>query len=134
MRQVTHEAVGDRLDTSAIRPVLQASDIPRLQGMVARLVVDQQILEYAVKIVRTARDWHGVEVGPGPRGPIALLRAGRVEAFLQRRDFVTPDDIKAVAPAVLRHRIRLTTDLEIEGYRPDDVLADLLEQVPAPRQ
>jgi MoxR-like ATPase len=134
VRQVTHGAVGDRLDTSAIRPILQAADIPLLQSHVAGLAVDEQILNYAVKIVRMARDWHGIEVGPGPRGPIALLRAGRVEAFLQEREYVTPDDIKAVAPAVLRHRVRLTTDLEIEGYRPDDVLADLLEHIPAPRQ
>jgi MoxR-like ATPase len=134
VRQITHGAVGDRLDTSAVRPILQAAQIPLLQAHVAGLAVDEQILNYAVKIVRTARDWHGIEVGPGPRGPIALLRTGRVEAFLQGREFVTPDDIKAVAPAVLRHRLRLTTDLEIEGYRPDDVLADLLEHVPAPRQ
>jgi MoxR-like ATPase len=134
VRQVTHETVGDKLDTSAIRPLLKASMIPLLQSHVAGLAVDGEILNYAVKIVRSARDWHGIEVGPGPRGPIALLRAGRVEAFLQGREFVTPDDIKAVAPAVLRHRIRLTTDLEIEGYRPDDVLADLLGHVPAPRQ
>jgi MoxR-like ATPase len=134
VRQVTHQTVGDRLDTSAIRPILRASDIPLLQAHVARLAVDEQILNYAVRIVRSARDWHGIEVGPGPRGPIALLRAGRVEAFLQGREFVSPDDIKAVAPAVLRHRIRLTTDLEIEGYRADDVLADLLDHVPAPRQ
>jgi MoxR-like ATPase len=134
VRQVTHQAVADRLDTSNIRPVLQAPHIPLLQSHVARLAVDEQILNYAVRIVRAARDWNGIEVGPGPRGPIALLRAGRAEAFLQGREFVTPDDIKAAAPAVLRHRIRLTTDLEIEGYRPDDVLADLLVNVPAPRQ
>ena len=134
VRQVTHGAVGDRLDTSAVRPILQSLHIPLLQSHVARLAVDEQILNYAVRIVRTAREWNGIEVGPGPRGPIALLRAGRAEAFLQGREFVTPDDIKAAAPAVLRHRIRLTTELEIEGYRPDDVLADLLENVPAPRQ
>jgi MoxR-like ATPase len=108
--------------------------LPPLQSHVAALAVDEQILNYAVRMVRAARDWHGIEVGPGPRGPIALLRAGRAEAFLQGREFVTPDDIKSVAPAVLRHRIRLTTDLEIEGYRPDDVLADLLDNIPAPRQ
>jgi MoxR-like ATPase len=134
VRQVTHAAVGDRLDTSAIRPMLQTQHIPLLQSHVAGLVVDEQILNYAVRIARAAREWHGIEVGPGPRGPIALLRAGRAEAFLQGREFVTPDDIKAAAPAALRHRIRLTTELEIEGYQPDDVLADLLDNLPAPRQ
>ncbi|MCW8890699.1 MAG: AAA family ATPase, partial [Sedimenticola sp.] len=70
---------------------------------------------------------------PGPRGSIALLRAGRAHALLSGNHFVTPDDIKAVAPAVLRHRMKLTTDLEIEGYHPDDVLADILINVEAPR-
>ncbi len=134
VRQVTSGSVGDSLDTSAIRPLLPAADIPRLQAHIAGLEVDEQIVNYAVRIVRAAREWNGIEAGPGPRGPIALLRAARVEAFLQERDFVTPDDIKRVAPAALRHRIRLTTDMEIEGYQPDDLLADLLNNTPAPRQ
>jgi MoxR-like ATPase len=58
----------------------------------------------------------------------------RAEAFLAQRDYVTPDDIKVAALPVLRHRIRLATDLEIEGYQPDDVLNDLLANIPAPRQ
>ncbi|MDJ0807215.1 MAG: MoxR family ATPase [Gammaproteobacteria bacterium] len=134
VRQVTAGSVGDRLDTSAIRPLLQAEQIPRLQAHIANLQVDEQIVNYAVRIVRAAREWNGIEAGPGPRGPIALLRAARAEAFLQDRAFVMPDDIKAVAPAALRHRVRLSTDLEIEGYQPDEVLADLLNNIPAPRQ
>jgi MoxR-like ATPase len=61
------------------------------------------------------------------------LRTARAEALLQGREFVTPDDVKAVAIAVLRHRVRLSAELEIEGYRPDDVLADILANVDAPR-
>jgi MoxR-like ATPase len=134
VRQVTTGAVGDSLNTSSVRALLQAEQIPLLQSHIARLQVDEQIVNYAVRIVRSAREWSGIETGPGPRGPIALLRAARAEAFLQERDFVTPDDIKAVAPAALRHRLRLSTDMEIEGYQPDDLLADLLDNVPAPRQ
>jgi MoxR-like ATPase len=134
VKQVTTNSVGDQLDTSAIRPLLRAAQIPLLQSHIARLGVDEQIVNYAVRIVRAAREWNGIEAGPGPRGPIALLRAARVEAFLQEREFVTPDDIKAAAPAALRHRLRLTTEMQIEGYQPDDLLADLLDNVPAPRQ
>ena len=105
----------------------------QLQQAVAGLGVDEQIVAYAVRIVRTARDWNGIEIGAGPRGSIALLRTARAEALLQGREFVTPDDVKAVAPAVLRHRVRLSAELEIEGYRPDDVLADILANVDAPR-
>ncbi|MCM8855531.1 MAG: MoxR family ATPase [Candidatus Thiodiazotropha sp.] len=134
VKQVTLGAVGDQLDTSAIRPQLKADEIPQLQAHVAQLQMDEQIINYAVRLVRSARDWNGIEAGPGPRGTISLLRAARVEAFLQQRNFVTPDDIKVAALPVLRHRIRLATDLEIEGYQPDDVLNDLLDNIPAPRQ
>ncbi|MEN8166018.1 MAG: AAA family ATPase [Pseudomonadota bacterium] len=134
VKQVTTNSVGDRLDTSAIRPLLRAAQIPLLQSHIAGLGVDEQIVNYAVRIVRAAREWNGIEAGPGPRGPIALLRAARAEAFLRERAFVTPDDIKSAAPAALRHRLRLTTEMQIEGYQPDDLLADLLDNVPAPRQ
>ena len=95
--------------------------------------MDEQIVAYAVRIVRATRDWSGVENGSGPRGSLALLRAARANAVLEGREFVTPDDIKSVAPAVLRHRLKLTADLEIEGYQPDDVLGDILHNVEAPR-
>ncbi|MCU7906053.1 MAG: MoxR family ATPase [Candidatus Thiodiazotropha sp. (ex Epidulcina cf. delphinae)] len=134
VKQVTQGAVGDGLDTSAIRPRLTAEDIPRIQAHVANLQMDERIVNYAVRLVRSARDWNGIEAGPGPRGALSLLRAARAEAFLQQRDFVTPDDIKTAALPVLRHRIRLATDLEIEGYQADDVLRDLLDNIPAPRQ
>jgi len=133
VRQVTENAVGDLLDTSAVRTVLQPDEIVQLQMHTARLKVDDQIIAYAVRIVRAAREWTGVEVGAGPRGSIALLRAARAHALLQGNGFVTPDDVKAVAPAVLRHRLKLTTDLEIEGYSPDDILSDILVNVDAPR-
>ncbi len=134
VRQVTLGSVGDQLDTSAVRPLLKADEIPRVQSHVAGLQMDDEIVNYAVRLVRAARDWNGIDAGPGPRGTISLLRAARAEAFLQQREFVTPDDIKTAALPVLRHRIRLSTDLEIEGYQPDDVLRDLLENIPAPRQ
>jgi MoxR-like ATPase len=134
VRQVTLGSVADQLDTSAVRPLMKSGEIPQLQRHVAGLQMDEQIINYAVRLVRAARDWNGIDAGPGPRGSISLLRTARAEAFLQQRDFVTPDDIKVAALPALRHRIRLSTDLEIEGYQPDDVLGDLLDSIPAPRQ
>jgi MoxR-like ATPase len=134
VKQVTYERVGDQLDTSTIRPLINAQEIPQIQAHVASLEMDEQTINYAVRVVRTARYWNGIEAGPGPRGAISLLRAARAEAFLRGRDYVMPDDIKKSALSVLRHRIQLTTDLEIEGYQPEDVLKDLLENVSAPRQ
>ena len=86
-----------------------------------------------MRLVRSARDWPGIETGPGPRASVALVCAARGHALVEGNGFVTPEDVKAVAPAVLRHRLKLSADLEIEGYRPDDILVDLLAGVPAPR-
>jgi MoxR-like ATPase len=72
-------------------------------------------------------------MGAGPRGGISLIRAARAAAVLSERDFVTPDDVKDIALATLRHRIRLAPELEIEGYDTDKVLIAILEKVEAPR-
>ncbi|MCP3662220.1 MAG: MoxR family ATPase [Gammaproteobacteria bacterium] len=133
VRQITGKRVGDQLDVTAVNEMLKPEEIIQLQHAVAQLEVDDQVVAYAVRIVRTARDWSGIDAGAGPRGSLSLLRAARAEALLQGREFVTPDDIKAVSPAVLRHRIKLSAELEIEGYSPDDVLADILANVDAPR-
>ena len=133
-RQITAGAVGDRLDVSAVERVLQKTDVVKLQKAAARLTTDERIIEYAVEIVRATREASGIEIGAGPRGSIALLRAARAGALMEGRSFVTPDDVKSIAPAVLRHRVKLTPDLEIEGYRVDEVLEDILSSVKAPRQ
>ncbi len=133
VRQVAGNRVGDSLDVSEVREVLQPQEIVELQRYTAALEVDEQIIGYAVRMARATREWSGIETGSGPRGSMALLRAGRANAVLEGRDFVTPDDIKQVAPPVLRHRLKLTADLEIEGYRPDDVLKDILQNLEAPR-
>ncbi len=133
VRQITGNRIGDRLDTTAIATVLKPEAIVALQQRTARLRVDEQIVNYGVRMVRAVREWNGVDVGAGPRGSLALIRAARGHAMLQGNAFVTPDDLKNMAPAVLRHRIKLTADLEIEGYHPDEVLADILREVDAPR-
>ncbi|MCF8044748.1 MAG: MoxR family ATPase, partial [Desulfarculaceae bacterium] len=133
-RRITAGSVGDLLDVSAVRRVLGKADVVNLQKAAASLTTDERIIEYAVDIVRATREASGIEIGAGPRGSIALLRAARAGALMEGRFFVTPDDVKAIAPGVLRHRIKLTPDLEIEGYRVDEVLDDVLLSVKAPRQ
>jgi len=132
-KHITSQSVGDKLDVSSISQILTREDVIELQVMTASLKTDDAIIKYAVNIVRATREWNGIEIGAGPRGSLALLRAARGNAILKGNSFVTPDDIKEMAPAVLRHRIKLTTDLEIEGYVPDDVLKDILENVESPR-
>lgn len=133
VRQVTNNAVGDILDISAVRNLLSPGDILRLQQYAAGLEVDDQIIAYAIRITAATREWSGIEMGAGPRGGIALLRCARAHALLHGNSFVTPDDIKAVTKAALRHRLKLAVDREIEGFQPDDLLTDILTNVDAPR-
>ncbi|MBI4696858.1 MAG: AAA family ATPase [Gammaproteobacteria bacterium] len=133
VRGVTANAVGDALDISAVAQVLEPAQIVELQQRAAHLEVDAAIVDYAVRIVRQTRTWQGIELGAGPRGSVALLRAARAEALMHGRHFVTPQDVKEIAAAVLRHRVKLSAEFEIEGRRTDEVLADVLVNVAAPR-
>ncbi|WP_163340385.1 MoxR family ATPase [Desulfopila sp. IMCC35008] len=129
----TDKQTGDGLNTSMIQPVLATEDVLKLQQLAANMTIDKEVASYVVRIVRTTRSWNGIDYGAGPRGGINLLRAARGNALLNSRNYVIPDDVKGVAMPVLRHRIKLSADLEIEGYSPDDVIAELLENVEAPR-
>ena len=134
VKSITEGMVGDALDISGVEKTLMPSHVLDLQQIAAQLTVDEAILDYAVNLVRATREWQGVEAGSGPRGAIALLRTARAAALVNGNNFVTPDDVKLAALPVLRHRIRLTADLEIEGRQPDDVLTDIIGSVPSPRQ
>lgn len=130
---ITGHTSGDKLDISSVQTVLSPERLVALQETVSELEVDQKIVDYAVAIVRATREWSGIEEGAGPRGSLALLRASRAQALLAGNHFVTPDDVKQMSKPVLRHRIKLTADLEIEGYKPDQVLDDILNTIDAPR-
>lgn len=134
IRSVTTDQVGDQFDIKRFAQQFTPDDIIRLQKQVSQCQVDEAVSRYAVSIVRKTRDWSGISNGAGPRGGIALIRCARAHAFMQGRDFVTPDDVKQVALAVLRHRIILTPEMELEGMDTDRVLLALLENVEAPRQ
>lgn len=131
---VTGGQVGDTLNVDAVNAVVKAPSIVKVQQIVSGMRVDERVNDYAVRITRKTREWPGISIGAGPRGGIALIRAARAKALFDGRDFVTPDDVKAVAIPALRHRIGLAPELEIEGHKPDDILAALLEKVEAPRK
>ena len=133
VRQVTRSAKADMLEVTPLRTLLQAKDILALQKIASDLALDEQVLDYAVRIARATRNWPGLSIGAGPRASIALVRGGRARALLRGGDFVLPDDIKGCALAVLRHRVRLAPELDIEGISVDQLLQQLLDQVPAPR-
>lgn len=133
VKLVTNQSVGDKLDVSAVQQQLTPAEVVELQHTAANLHIDEQIIQYTVRIASATRNRNGIDIGSGPRGSIALLRAARANALINNNNFVTPDDVKAVAPSVLRHRITLNADLEIEGYPVDKVVDDILKEVEAPR-
>ncbi|MCY1202442.1 magnesium chelatase ATPase subunit D [compost metagenome] len=133
VRQVTRSARADMLEVAPLRVLAQARDLIALQKIASELPVDDQVLDYAVRLARATRSWPGLAMGAGPRASIALVRGGRARALLRGGDFVLPDDIKGCALAVLRHRVRLSPELDIEGLSVDQVLQQILDQVPAPR-
>ena len=133
VRQVTRSARTDTLDISGLRVLLQAKDVQALQKIASEVPLDDQVLDYAVRLARATRDWPGLSLGAGPRASIALVRCGRARALLRGGAFVIPDDIKGCALAVLRHRVRLSPELDIEGISVDRLLQQLLDQVAAPR-
>ena len=132
-RQVTLGKVGADLEVDQVAVLVTPEAVGELQQIAARIETDERIFAYAVAIVRATRSQPGIAIGAGPRGSIALVRAGRARALAAGRAFVTPGDLKAIAIAALRHRISTTADAEIEGLSADTLLAGLLDKIPAPR-
>ncbi|KPG75015.1 MULTISPECIES: AAA family ATPase [Pseudomonas] len=134
VREVTRSSRADMLDVQPLRTVLQAEDVVLMQEIASALPLDEQVLDYAVRLARATRSWPGLTIGAGPRASIALVRGARARALLRGGEFVTPDDIKGCALAVLRHRVRIAPELDIDGLEVDQVLQQLLDQIAAPRQ
>ncbi len=116
-----------------VDPVMSREAFKKLQGLVERRVfVHEAILDYIGTVVRTARGHDAVEVGPSPRGDLALLRVGRALALIRGRDYVTPDDVKDLAEDTLAHRIILDMDHVLEGRNAADVIQDALDTTQPP--
>ncbi len=133
LQQVTRARVGDGLDVARVATLVKPETIVALQNLVALIRVDDEVAAYAVRIVRATRDWPGIAVGAGPRGCIALVRMARAMALIGGRDFVTPDDIKSASLPVLRHRVALSPESELDGLDSDDLLVRVVAQIAAPR-
>ncbi len=116
-----------------VNAVIAPEQILELQRLTSEVYIDQKVLEYAVNIVRLTRQWPSISIGSGPRGAISLIRTARAHAVLNNRNFVMPDDIKAMALPTLRHRIALTAEAEIDGKTADLILRQILEETVAPR-
>lgn len=131
---VTNKQTGDQLNISNVQAIATPETIKAMQTLAAEVEADQSVIDYAVRIVRATRDWQGLSIGAGPRGSISLIRAARAQAMLHARDHITPDDIKDIAIPVLRHRVGLAPEMELEGYNTDQILQSVLDKIEAPRQ
>jgi len=116
-----------------IEPVLSGKDIVSLRQLVMGLHVENKILVYAARIILESRNSKSLFLGGSPRASLAIVNAAKALAAIKGRDFITPDDIIYVAAPVLRHRIMLTPDKEMEGVTPDDVVAQIIQKIEVPR-
>lgn len=137
-RVIIKRMAGDRPDVP--KPVIQPGDIHRLRQVVNMIYVDEKIEDYVLDLIFATREPSGnlkqlsnlIEVGASPRATIFLIKAARAHAFLRGRSYVTPEDIKNIAPDVLRHRIVVTFEAEAEEITPDRIIQQLLNRVEVP--
>ena len=118
---------------AGLRPVAGAADLAAARGRVAHVSVAPEVSAYVVDLVRATRTSPSLRLGVSPRGAIALISAARAWAWLSGRDYVSPDDVKALARPALRHRVSLRPEAELEGVTTDAVLEGILATVPTPR-
>ena len=121
------------LATTDIQPVLAPDEMPALRAQMQQVQVEEGILNYIANIGVASRNSNDLTLGGGPRATIALLQAGKAWAATQGRDYVVPDDIKALVLPIFRHRIILKPEAEIEGMNPDTVMKRILAKVEVPR-
>jgi MoxR-like ATPase len=130
--RLTHRGVTP-ITLEEVRVAAGPADIAAAQAEVDATTVADEVSAYVVAVVRRTRELPSVALGASPRAAVHLLAAARAAARLRGRAFVTPDDVAAMAPPVLRHRLVLRPEAELERYRPDDAVAAALASVPVPR-
>jgi MoxR-like ATPase len=121
------------LAAAGIRAVAGPEDLAAGSRAVTGVRVGEEVMGYVVDVVRATRSSPSLALGVSPRGATALLATSRAWAWLSGRDYVTPDDVKALARSTLRHRVQLRPEAELEGVRIDGVLDSVLAAVPVPR-
>jgi MoxR-like ATPase len=126
--------------SSALEPVVSPDDILRARKVVNQVYLDEKIKDYILSIIFATRDPKAYNLdlddylrfGASPRATISLALAARAHAFLQKRAYVTPQDVKTMAPDVLRHRVLVSYEAEAEDKDSDDIISDILKELPVP--
>jgi len=130
---IRNEAPESVLESGQVTQVLTVERIGQMQQALTEVTVRDELVAYVVDLVRATREHEAVLVGAGPRATMALVSASRARAALEMRDFVTPDDVRALAEPVLGHRLVIRPEFEIEGITVQELVNRVLEKVPVPR-
>jgi MoxR-like ATPase len=131
LQQQQHNNATDLL--AAVEPVLNAADIAHYRSMVRNIVMEPKLIEYIARIVISTRNNPSLYLGASPRASLAIMKASKAMAAIHGRDFVLPEDIIEIIPNVMRHRIILTPEKEMEGNTPDEMIKRMIESVEVPR-
>lgn len=124
---------GSAAAVQVIEPVLNAEQVASLRSQVSTILIDEKLLQFIAKLVHHTRNHPSIYLGGSPRASLAVMNASKAMAAIHGRDFVTPDDILEVVPPVLRHRIILSPDKEMEGVTEDSVLKQIIQSMEIPR-
>jgi MoxR-like ATPases len=116
-----------------IKPVITRDELMQMLEFVEKIYIEKTLIQYIASVIQQTRNSKAVYLGASPRASVALLQSSKAMAILQGRDFVTPEDIKMVAPFVLQHRLILTAEAEMEGHTPLKVVQRLIEKVEVPK-
>lgn len=128
-----HQASAAFTRVDRLEPLLTPADLATLRDAAQQVRVEASLLRYIAEIVDTTRHSKAVYLGASPRAAVAILSSAKAYTLLQERDFVTPDDIKTVAPFVMHHRLLLTAEAEMQGYTPLQVAQRLIDKVEVPQ-
>lgn len=128
-----HQSNSRLVKLDEVTPVITRGELLQLRAMLQDVVVDPSLMKFIVDICQQTRKSRAVYLGASPRAAVAMLQASKAYALLQGRDFITPDDVKAVTPSILQHRLILTADAEMEGFTPEKVARRLIDKVEVPK-
>jgi MoxR-like ATPase len=126
-------SMGNRSALETIQPVLKAAKVIALRQQIKNQIIEEKLLQFIARLVSQTRNHKSIYLGASPRASLALMNASKATAAMQGRDFVTPDDILSVATPVLRHRIILSPDKEMEGITEDEVIKQIVHSMDVPR-
>ena len=125
--------MGNTAALDMIQPALQAQQVISLRQQIKNQVIEEKLLQFIAKLISLTRNHKSIYLGASPRASLAVMNAAKATAALQGRDFVTPEDILSIVTPVLRHRIILSPDKEMEGISEDEVIKQIVHSIDVPR-